>query len=66
MTPDQAVNILGPNRTRQELRNQVTALGFHPWLNSSEESTRLEAPNWALQNWTRYSAAASKRRERTF
>ena len=42
MTYNEAQKIIG-NRARWEVKAMVKALSFHPWLNTPEETKRLQA-----------------------
>ena len=47
MTRQEAKKITG-NQPHWALRNMAYALSLHPWLNTEEEATRLEAAKFLL------------------
>jgi hypothetical protein len=63
MNSTTAVNILGINRQRDnDLRPMIMALNSHSWLNTPEETERLQAARWALRNWVDYQVECKRRR----
>jgi hypothetical protein len=55
MTRKEAKKITG-NQPRWALQNMAYALSLHPWLNTEEETTRLEAAKFLLNGeeaWAR-------------
>jgi hypothetical protein len=38
------------------------ALNSHSWLNTPEETERLQAARWALRNWVDYQVECKRRR----
>ena len=48
MTIEEAKKIVG-NRPKWELKNMVKALSMHSWLNTPEETKRLEAGKLLLK-----------------
>jgi hypothetical protein len=48
MTYKEAEKIIG-NRSRWEIKHMVKALSLHSWLNTSEETKRLEAAKIILK-----------------
>lgn len=58
-----AVDILGSNRQRGELRMMVRALSLHSWLNDQEDRLRLAAARHVLAHWPEYVAAGQAKRD---
>jgi cyclopropane fatty-acyl-phospholipid synthase-like methyltransferase len=54
VTMTQAIQILGSNRARYELRNMHYALGLMSWLNTAEDTERRKAAAYVLRRWEAY------------
>jgi hypothetical protein len=63
MTIEQAVEILGINRRRNELASMVKALSFHPWANTAEDIERKDAATFVLRRWPAYSKHCNQARD---
>jgi hypothetical protein len=50
MTKQEALQIVGKNQPRYAIKNMQKALNMCQWLNTSEETKRLEACNVLLSN----------------
>lgn len=50
MTKQEALQIVGKNQPRYAIKNMQKALNMCQWLNTSEETKRLEACNVILSN----------------
>lgn len=67
MTLDQAISILGINRTREsDIRPMVKALSLHEWMNDADDRERLAAGRHVLRNWKAYAAECNRRRDARF
>jgi hypothetical protein len=58
------IDRLGSNCPKWEIRMMAKALSLHPWLNTDEESKRLQAARYAIRHWDEYQAVCSERRNR--
>lgn len=65
MTFDQAVQIIG-RRPAWELKNIVKALTFHSWLNSPEDTLRLQAAKVVLRGQRAKKNPAKRSRKKTY
>ena len=60
-------DVLGINRTRDnDLRPMVRALGLMTWRNTDDDWRRKSAAEWALRNWSKFTAECSARRNVIF
>jgi|GEM_PF-6115857 len=66
MTMNDAIKILGINRARYEVQNMAIALMFGSYLNTTEETARLNAAAYVLKRWKAYSAACNAARDLKF
>lgn len=67
MTLEQAIDILGINRTRQgDIAPMVKALSFGEAWNSKEDNERLAAGRFMLRRWAQYQTECNKRRDSRF
>lgn len=66
MTMPEAIKILGINRARYEVQNMALALMFGSYLNTAEETARLNAAAYVLKRWKSYQRACNAARDRLF
>ena len=45
-----AYSLVGYNNTKSNLRKMVKALSMHPWLNTAEDTARMDAAKYVLKN----------------
>jgi hypothetical protein len=61
-----AADILGMNRVRWECQAMARALSLMSYLNTSEETARLNAARWAVRHWRAYAQECNARRDALF
>ena len=68
MTLDYAMQILGVNRTKFEIRNMVKAQSsmVSQWLATKYDTQLLESGKFVLKNWKKYQTACSEYRDKRF
>jgi len=64
MTMHDAIRILGINRARYEVQNMAIALMFGSYLNTKEETDRLNAAAYVLKRWKQYATACNAERDK--
>lgn len=64
MNASLAADILGMNRAQWEVRNMAHALSLMSYLNTAEETARLNAARWAVRHWRAYAQECNARRDR--
>ena len=65
MTLDYAMQILGVNRTKFEIRNMVKAQSsmVSQWLATKYDTQLLESGKFVLKNWKKYQVACNEYRK---
>ena len=68
MTLDYAMQILGINRTKFEIRNMVKAQSsmVSQWLATKYDTQLLESGKFVLKNWKKYQDACNEYRDKRF